>query len=166
MWYRKGRPLRSPDSLPDLQPIEEFESRWVEWWSLIQPEWRDTSSWPFAQEEPSEDQDWGSLPNGGKDGLFLVVITLGWWVHAQDPSDDSRVDDAIEDVTWVLKNLISVVTVEATNYDTESNCDTTVGPGSSPAPEPRITRSSASAGKRPSPLKIGPPSKRVKRLHA
>ena len=42
-------------------------------------------SWPFAQEEDAG--DWGDLPNGGKDGLFLVVLSLGWWIDVRDPSD-------------------------------------------------------------------------------
>ena len=73
---------------------------------MAQLKWRDTRGWPLAREDTTG-KDWGYLLDGGKDGLFLIVISLGWWVHARDPSEESKVDDAIMDVTWVLENLIS-----------------------------------------------------------
>ena len=50
---------------------------------------------------------------GGKDGLFIVVVSIGWWIHARDPSDESKVDDAILDVAWVINNIISCLSAEA-----------------------------------------------------
>ena len=83
------------------------------WWSAAQPKWRDTSKWPFVQEDAG-DGDWGDLADGGKDGLFLAVVSLGWWVLAQDAPEDSKVNEAIEDVTWVIKNLVSLLSTSAT----------------------------------------------------
>jgi len=85
----------------------------VAWWSAAQPSWRDTSEWPFAQEDAGEG-DWGDLADGGKDGIFLTVVSLGWWVLTQDAHEDSKVDEAIEDVTWVIKNLVSLLSISAT----------------------------------------------------
>ena len=63
-------------------------------------------SWPFSQDE-AVIRDWGQLSLGSKDGLFLVVMTLAWWVHAQDPVVDSKLYDAISDVSWVMNHLIT-----------------------------------------------------------
>ena len=70
--------------MPEIECIEEFEDVWVEWWATAQLEWRDTTSWPFSTGGVIAG-DWGTtLSSGGKNGLFLVVMTLGWWAHAQD----------------------------------------------------------------------------------
>lgn len=80
----------------------------MKWWSAAQPGWRDTRSWPFLQgEDEAIAQDWGQLSLGGKDGLFLVVVTLAWWVHARDPAVNSKLDDAVSDVSWVISRLIT-----------------------------------------------------------
>ena len=117
-----------------------------------------------------EDQDWGHLPNGGKDGIFMVIITLRWWIHFQDLSDNSKLGDAMEDVTWVLKKLISVASAQAINpnpdsdSDSGSNSDTTARPNSSPTLKSRITQSSTLQQKRPRKYKIGSPKRQTKRV--
>ena len=101
----------------------------------MQPKWRDTSKWPFAQ-EGIDGRDWGSLADGGKDGLFLTLVSLGWWVLACDPSKDSEVDKVIKDVTWVISKLVSSLSEAATMMDSPD----------SPSALPR--------GKRPTPTNI------------
>lgn len=118
------------------------------WWSAAQPKWRDTSDWPFAQ-EGADGRDWGSLADGGKDGLFLALVSLGWWVLARDPSKDSKVEKAIEDVTWVISELVSSLSIAVTQSEPMMDSHT------SPSAPPH--------GKRPTPTKIHPPSKRAKR---
>jgi hypothetical protein len=93
--------------------------------------------------------DWGDLPNGGKDGLFVVLVSLGWWVLARDPSKDSKVDEAIADVAWVIGTLVSFLSSDIVN-------------GSASAPDSPVN-SSPPPSKRPGQLKIGPPLKRTKR---
>ena len=56
--------------------------------------------------------DWGCLPDGGKDGLFLIVVSLGWWIGGQHRSMESKVWDTIEDVTWVIGRLISCLATD------------------------------------------------------
>ena len=168
-----------PKDLPLIESVERFEEYWVEWWRTIQPWWQDTESWPFAQEDGG---DWGDLLNGGKDGLFLVVLSLGWWIDIQDPSEESKVDDAVEDVTWVIDNLVAFLWADAVNPDSstsvelDSNNDTDSVP-SSPATRPAMPQRKQlqkkqpqgkpvqrrqSQKKWPEPLKIGPPAKRAK----
>ena len=117
----------------------------MRWWLAAQPKWRDTSEWPLEREE-AVGRDWGDLAEGGKDGLFLAVVSLGWWVLARDACDDSKVDDAIEDVTWVIKHLVSYLSTSAA--------------ASSSTPSPSLRR------KRPLPVKIGPPTTKAKRVRA
>jgi len=98
----------------------------------------------------SRQRDWDDLPNGGKDGLFLIVVSLGWWIHVLGPSEDSKIDEAIEDVTWVIGKLVSLLAADAANPDSDSG-----GAGES-----------AELKKRSKPVKIGPPSKRARRARS
>ena len=108
--------------MPTIASITSFEEHWVQWWSAAQPEWRDTERWPFLQDGTAG--DWGRLSSGGKDGLFLVVVSLGWWVHARDPAADCKLDAAISDVSWVLEQLITSLSADAIASD--SSPDTPV----------------------------------------
>ena len=128
--------------MPVIKSVRIFEEKWVEWWSASQPEWRDTRDWPFVQED-ADGRDWGGLADGGKDGLYVVMVSLGWWIHAHDSSKDSKIDEAIEDVTWVIDSLVSFLSAAAT---------------ATPTP-PRTTQ----RGKRTQTIKVGPPPKRAKR---
>jgi hypothetical protein len=84
----------------------------VEWWSSAQPKWR-KAKWPFVQED-STGRDWGKFVGCGKDGIFLIVVSLAWWVYASEgPSQGSKLDDAITDVAWVLGNLVSLLSADA-----------------------------------------------------
>ena len=143
-WFKWGR-LYDRKHLPEIEDLEVFEEQWTAWWSAAQPRWRETESWPFEQVDATG-RDWGKLPDGGKDGLFLVVVSLGWWIHALDPSEESVLDNAIADVTWVLENLIRFLSVDII-ADSDSPSDT-------PSPPPQKQR--------PHPTKIGPPRKRAR----
>ena len=143
-WFKWGR-LYDRKHLPEIESVEIFEEQWLEWWSAAQPEWQETESWPFERVDATG-HDWGKLPNGGKDGLFLVVVSLGWWIHARVSSEHSALDDAIVDVTWVLDNLIHFLSIDITaGYES---------PSDTPSPTPQKRRSH--------PTKIGPPRKRAR----
>ena len=47
--------------------------------------------------------------------MFLVVVSLGWWINVRDPCSESKVGDAIADVTWVVDNLVSILSANATS---------------------------------------------------
>ena len=100
--------------------MERFEDKWIQWWSAAQPEWRCTGGWPFAKEDAAG-RDWGRLLDGGKDCLYLVVVSLGWWILAHNHSEGSRVNDAIMDVSWVLNNLVSCLAADATTSNSPPN---------------------------------------------
>ena len=120
-WFKHGRRrLSTPKDLPHIESVQEFENEWVQWWSEIQPEWRDTKDWPFAQED-AVGRCWGHLPKGGKYGLFLIVISLGWWIDVRDPLEASKVDAAVADVSWVLKNLVTVLIGSVADSDSDTD---------------------------------------------
>ena len=79
-WFHIGRRLYGRKNIPVISSIDEFEAQWIQWWSGAQPKGRDVGRWPFSQGETTG--DWGKLLSGGKDGLFLIVMSLGWWAHA------------------------------------------------------------------------------------
>lgn len=161
-WFRNGRRGFRKQDVPTIKSIRVFEKEWVEWWSAAQPEWRDTSDWPFEQED-ADGHDWGGLIDGGKDGLYVVMVSLGWWVHAKDSSEDSKIDEAIEDVAWVIDSLVSLLSAAATATPTPprtSQRGRRTKTAATPAP-PRTTQ----RGKHAQTIKVGPPGKRAKRGH-
>jgi hypothetical protein len=148
-WFRIGRRLFGKKNMPEIKSIQVFEDKWLKWWARCQPKWRKTERWPFPQDD-ADVGDWERLPLGGKDGLFIVVMSLGWWAHARDPAVDSKLDDAIDDVSWVTKHLNTSIAAEVLAHD--SSPPSTPAPPTPPAP--------LQAGSR----KIGPPRKRWRKL--
>lgn len=112
-WFRVGRRHFTTKGLPTIDSIEDFEAKWIEWWAAAQPRWRNTKSWPFQMGDASG-KDWGRLPEGGKDGIYLIVMSLAWWIYAWDPSERSELDNAIRDISWVLQNLLLHLSADAT----------------------------------------------------
>jgi hypothetical protein len=110
-WFRIGRRKYGRKCMPKITSIDEFKHQWIQWWTAAQPKWRNTEHWPFPQDKVED--HWGGLSSGGKDGLFLVVMSLGWWVHAQDSAMDITLDAAICDVSWVLKHLVTSLSASA-----------------------------------------------------
>ena len=76
-WFKNGRPFVGKN-VPNIDSIKTFEAKWITWWSAAQPLWQDTKNWPFVKGKATA-KDWGHLPDGGKDGLFPIVVSLAWW---------------------------------------------------------------------------------------
>ena len=70
-------------------------------------------------------------------------MSLSWWAHALDPAVDSKIYDAVSDVSWVMEQLIISLTDDDTFLDSS--------PSTSPSPPPTKRRQS---------FKVGPPKKR------
>ena len=70
-------------------------------------------AWPFPQSVPT-DGLWDDILIGGKDGLFVVVLTLAWWSVELEKTEDvsSQLDAAILDVSWVLSNLVLALSIK------------------------------------------------------
>lgn len=76
----------------------------------MQPQWRGVDEWPFSREDTN--CDWSPLLQGGVNGLYLVVISLGWWILAawkvneEKPAEWTQVIDVLRDVDWVFERLL------------------------------------------------------------
>jgi len=140
-WFQIGRRSFVRKKFPVIDDPDAYGKQWVEWWKKVQPDWRDVEDWPDQPFDVGE-KDWGSLPNGGKDGLFVAMVSLGWWILAQDPASSLSkfLIDAIEDVTWVVNQLITSLSATL---------------DSPPPSPPRLGQSAPTRA-----VRVGPPAKR------
>ena len=107
-WFHYSR--RDFKRLPPIESLSEYEKSWIAWWTKLQPNWRNMDDWPFPRAATTDDP-WDDLLVRGKDGVFVIVMTLAWWSieHTKMGVKLSQLDAAIADVSWVLFNLISTL---------------------------------------------------------
>ena len=111
-FIRVRRQLTKAPTIPPSK-LRPYSASWVSWWKVLQPGWRNVSQWPLAQELDSESSDWTPLLLGGHNGLYLVVVSLGWWIlgaskiSQENPAQWTQVLDAATDVDWVFQHLLS-----------------------------------------------------------
>ena len=55
------------------------------------------SCWPVLRSK-SKVGTWNDLLIGGKDGIFVVVMTLSWWIHKKKDKG-SKLTEAMTDVS-------------------------------------------------------------------
>ena len=125
-WIKRNKSI---EKFPLIENPSEYGATWKRWWIAIQPEWREGES--FVKTVPA-DADWTNLRCGGSNGLALVVMALSWWVGATG-TPDSDLTAAIDDVKWVVSEL--VMTLSSTAAATGSK-----RPSDSSPDEPRSKR--------------------------
>ncbi|KAF7357239.1 hypothetical protein MSAN_01318900 [Mycena sanguinolenta] len=110
-WLTMGRKWRLPPSLgTDLGTRDTAESwvcSWWKWWTSLQPKERLASDVDLSRPELA---DWSEMAQlHGKNGLLLVMATLMWWgeVSQDDLTARSRWLEAVDDVTWVLQQVLA-----------------------------------------------------------
>ena len=55
---------------------------------------------------PDKGEQWDMLCQGGKNGLFMAMLALGWWAAALgEVSDDDELCSALGDATWVMQHM-------------------------------------------------------------
>ena len=99
---------------PTLTParVEPYAATWKRWWETLQPEWREVGE-TFIEGTDVSDNDWGVLLSGGNNGLYIVVISLGWWLAAvskdkdKNPNEWKDIEDVLADVAWVFDGVLS-----------------------------------------------------------
>ncbi|TDL14824.1 hypothetical protein BD410DRAFT_693441, partial [Rickenella mellea] len=77
-WLKNGRKL---DVIPAIRDVSVFANQWREWWIVLQPPERVPSTaerWPLLRPMHA-DLDWQRTLRGGRNGLFILVLTLVWW---------------------------------------------------------------------------------------
>ena len=83
---------------------KEFGAAVIKWWITIQPTTR--KQWPPTYNALPDDFSFDYFNRGGPNGVFLVILCLGWWANAL--SADTDITDyalVLYDVSWVLGQL-------------------------------------------------------------
>ena len=115
-WIKRKKPVSLP---PRVDKPSEFGLTWKNWWTAMQPEWRKGD--PLVKTAPA-DVDWALLMRGGSNGLALVVMSLSWWVGAVD-APDLDLSVAIDDVNWVLSELVATLSLTTVETGSKRPCE-------------------------------------------
>lgn len=83
-------------------------SQFKVFWKALQPDWRQTSSWPLPKDaEYTQLSDWSRLIKGGPNGFFLVLKTLSFWAKMAWTTDERKEFElAMEEVNWVAGEML------------------------------------------------------------
>jgi hypothetical protein len=107
-WLRAGRKYGAPPNIPELSA---YTAAWQAWWMHLQPDSRKQSVVPAAKRPLQEGESWHRTCIAGPNGIFMVVLTLGWWLLKLDGNaEDKDLMGALEDVEWVI-SAMTVVSV-------------------------------------------------------
>ncbi|KAJ7078751.1 hypothetical protein B0H15DRAFT_732432, partial [Mycena belliarum] len=89
---------------PEIKDVDAFAVEWGGWWRAINPAWRSAGSQAMIR---AEGESWELLSGvTGINGLLSVLMCLKWWRETLDDGKGVEVwAAAVEDVTWVLKQL-------------------------------------------------------------
>jgi hypothetical protein len=116
-WMQRQRRF---DVIPEVNP-SEFGTEWQQWWSFIQPDWREDDTWPHSQIVPNG-ADWTALTHGGPNGLFLVMMALSWWVRKIVSDEDREFLLAVGDVHWVMKEMMKTISATGVKRSIIDDC--------------------------------------------
>ncbi|OJT05534.1 hypothetical protein TRAPUB_3650 [Trametes pubescens] len=103
-WVQKHRRY---DSLPSISQVAQYGASCQLWWSTLQPSARaKMSDGKLSRKRLGEDV-WMPLRQGGCNGLFLVLISIAWWIGAAgDDTQDLRAAlDMADDLVWVFSQI-------------------------------------------------------------
>ena len=76
------------------------------WWSDINPAWRQPVDGGGLLRNTSEgEKDWAGLDIPGANGFLNVLMCLKWWGNATAGGPRVEGDEAVADVTWVLRQM-------------------------------------------------------------
>lgn len=71
--------------------------------------------------------DWSLLAKGGNNGLYVLVISLGWWAFALRDNTAVAANEefltAVNDVMWIFDQLLATPQMKkrTADYDTDKN---------------------------------------------
>jgi len=85
--------------------VATYATQWCVWWVTLQPAWRGTL-WPLLR-TPELNKTWDKVQKGGRNGVLVVILSLGWWVSVVESDvDRHEATSAVEYVMWVLQELM------------------------------------------------------------
>lgn len=90
------------------------------WWVSLQPPARIPKDFDFISETSYsrllrtdiDAGDWGELYRGSTNGLYRVIVCMGWWLEAAGKSLDPSFHELVEDVVWVIEILLTLPPLE------------------------------------------------------
>jgi hypothetical protein len=102
---KRARKAETPKGLE----VQNFGERFLAWWHSLQPTWRVSTHLAAPGTYKRGESAEGSLEclnKGGSNGIFLVIVSIGWLIaaHGEKPINPA-VQEVIEDVSWVLEVL-------------------------------------------------------------
>ena len=90
----------------DNVDAERFGTAVLKWWLTIQPTTR--KQWPPTHNPLPNDFSFDYFNRGGPNGVFLVILCLGWWANALTADMDlTNYTLVTNDVRWVLEQIAS-----------------------------------------------------------
>ena len=101
---------KKKDIVPLVKP-GVFGKRFMEWWKLLQPSWRNDKD-SLVRSLP-QGETWDGLRKGGTAGIYTVVISLSWWIKSQFAERDPIAWKAVEDISWVIQQMMNSSTSPA-----------------------------------------------------
>lgn len=100
-----------PDNYAPAVDVVKYLRTWQAWYTSLQPAIRQRDRWQLSYSIPADPFNWGSLLQGGKNGVFLFVISLSWAVRcATKAKEKKEVSTAIEEMTWLFRNMTDTLT--------------------------------------------------------
>ena len=122
--------------IPNILSLQKYRELWVCWWTSLQPPWRHMTNWPLPRSS-STDGPWNDLLIGGKDGLFVIIMTLSWWINKSANKGvgcSLQLKEAVADMSWVLSKFIFHCPPEIWSFNHLPLLDTTSHPHKSQPP--------------------------------
>jgi len=52
-----------------------------------------------------QDESWQMLKKGGTAGIYIIVVSLSWWVKVQHTERDADVWVLVDDLSWVIQQM-------------------------------------------------------------
>ena len=107
MWM-KARSY-SDSHVPSVSDVTAYSENWISWWTACQPSWRQGKGWPLPREHDGR-TSWGKLTTRGQNGMFILVVSTTWWATSlKSAGDRGAFDEAVDDIRWVLEQLLESV---------------------------------------------------------
>ena len=113
MWLRGGRKFNAP---PIISKLSTYTEAWWVWWNSLQPDWRQGSA--SATLVPVSGEKWSRTYIGGSNGVFVVILTLAWWIAKLGGEvKDKGLVAAVDDVKWVIGTMVIANKAVAADHD-------------------------------------------------
>jgi hypothetical protein len=103
VWNQNRRPLASSRQ-PVIIDLQVFITAFWKWWDALNPPWRLRVD---GHLKIGSAGPWDSLYKPGQNGFLSVLQSLSWWRGLLGVDSAEEWSSALEDVTWVLGEVLN-----------------------------------------------------------